>query len=285
MYSIQQTLLNARQTLRSHSDNPYHEALLLLQFASGKSKEFLLAHADETLQPSACELFQKSVSRRLTGEPIAYITQTKEFWSLPLEISPGVLIPRPETELIVETTLALAREKSNISILDLGTGSGCIALALAKELPEANIVACDHSPASVLLAQKNARKLNLDNVRIIQSDWFKQVTQPFFDIIVSNPPYISEQDSELEHSVRQFEPASALFAENNGLASLYHIIRQARQRLHGGGTLVLEHGYRQAQAVHRCLRECHYQHIDTLQDIQQLDRVTRGSTPSHLNAR
>lgn len=279
MYSIQQTLLNARQILRGHSDNPYHEALLLLQFASGKSKEFLLGHADETLQKSACELFQKSLSRRLTGEPIAYITQTKEFWSLPLEISPGVLIPRPETELIVETTLALAREKQNISILDLGTGSGCVALALAKELPQANIVACDNSRASVLLAQKNARKFNLDNVSIIKSDWFSQITQPFFDIIVSNPPYISARDSELEHNVGLFEPASALFAENNGLASLYHIIRQARQRLGYGGTLLLEHGYQQAQAVQHCLRQNHYHHIETLQDIQQLDRVTKACVP------
>ena len=278
MTTIQQAIAEGRNHLANTIDNAGNEALILLQHASNKSKEFLIAHSDESIDAEIYQRYQQHIQRRLAGEPIAYITQEKEFWSLPLSVEPGVLIPRPETELLVETALELCTKDRPIHILDLGTGSGCIALALAKELPLAHIVACDNSEKCIQLAQLNADTNNIENVEFILSDWFEKIPRNDFDFIVSNPPYISQHDCEVELEVKQYEPTSALFSNNHGLADLCHIIQHAPQHLITGGTLIVEHGYQQATAVHDYLDKHQYINISTYTDMQQHERVTTGMT-------
>ena len=276
MTTIQQAIINGRNTLNDIVDNPQSEALLLLQHASNYSKEFLIAHSEECLSSDICQCYQSHLTRRASGEPLAYITREKEFWSLSLNIEPGVLIPRPETELLVEAALDVATKNQAINILDLGTGSGCIALALAKELPVAKVIACDNSEQSITLAKANAHKHALSNIEFILSDWFEHIYQNDFDIIVSNPPYISVNDTDIELNVKAFEPRSALFSGNQGFEDTYHIIQKALEYLNPGGTLLLEHGYQQAGEIRAYLKKLQYTNIQTLTDIQQLDRVTKG---------
>lgn len=274
--TFQQAIEHGRQQLKNIADNPQSEALLLLQHASKHTKEFLIAHNEESLNPQAYQHYLNYLQRRNTGEPLAYITQTKEFWSLPLSIKPDVLIPRPDTELLVETALNIANRQSNLTILDLGTGSGCIALALAKELPKAQVTACDNFKTCITLAKRNAEQLNLNNVNFILSDWFSSITQNSFDIIVSNPPYISHQDKNIEHQVEKFEPQSALFSADNGYADLNKIIQQAAHYLARQGTLLVEHGFEQANTVRTMFHDNNFNHIHTLTDLQQHERVTHG---------
>lgn len=274
MTIIQQAIHQGREILQSHVDSPHQEALTLLSFSSGKSKEFLFAHSDESIDDETFELFQHYLFRRINGEPMAYIQQRKEFWSLPLTVSPDVLIPRPETELIVETTLANLPNTNKPKILDLGTGSGCIAIALAKELPGAEIIACDISPVCIELAKQNASQLEINNITFIVSDWFNSITECHFNFIVSNPPYIAQDDSEIEFEVSRYEPEVALFSEHNGLKDLLHIIEHAVNYLSPKGTLILEHGYQQGPEVRAHLSQKGYNKIKTLKDIQQLERVT-----------
>jgi len=256
--------------------NPQREALLLLEYACQKNKEFLIAHCDESLNTTSYQHYQDYLARRVTGEPMAYITQEKEFWSLSLKVKPGVLIPRPETELLVEASLAIAN-KPELNILELGTGSGCIALALAKQLPKATIIASDNSRLCLQVAQLNAIKHQCKNIFFIESNWFKQINQYNFDIIISNPPYISPDDINIEQNVQAFEPHSALFSSNHGFSDLYHIIQHASKYLIPGGTLLLEHGYQQAKTVRTQFEKFGYNNIHTLKDLQQYERVTQGS--------
>lgn len=276
MFTIQQAISQGREHLSTVADNPQNEALLLLEHISEQRKEYLIAHSDELLNDTIEQQYLNALQRRQSGEPLAYITQTKEFWSLELNIEPGILIPRPDTELLIETTLAITKQKQSLNILDLGTGSGCIALALAKELPQSNIVACDNSQTCINVAEKNADKLKLNNVSFILSDWFNEISKTNFDIIVSNPPYISPQDPNIEHEVKTFEPASALFADNNGYADLYTIIQQAKIYLNPGGTLIVEHGFQQAKEIRSHLKKHHFQKIKSHKDLQQHERVTQG---------
>ena len=277
--TIQQAINEGRTELTNHATetiiHPQNEALLLLQHACDKSKEFLIAHSDETLNTNTHQLFQAYIARRITGEPIAYITQEKEFWSLSLKVEPGILIPRPETELLVEAALA-ATNKTDINILELGTGSGCIALALAKQLPKASIIATDISQQCLDLAQHNALNHDCPHIQFINSHWFENIAQHDFDLIISNPPYISTDDKNIAQTVHDFEPHTALFSNNDGLADLHHIIQYAPEYLIAGGTLLLEHGFQQAQAVYAQFEKFGYNNIHTTQDMQQHERVTQG---------
>ena len=277
MTTIQQAIQHGRESLSHRADNPQQEASLLLAHSIGKSKEFIIAHSDDPLSDALFELYLNYLSRRAEGEPIAYIQQQKEFWSLPLKVSPGVLIPRPETELIVEITLELLSKKDHANILDLGTGSGCIALALAKEKPHAIITASDNSPACIAIAKTNAESLGIDNVNFIASDWFQSVETNNFDIIISNPPYISFDDGDIGYEVEQYEPESALFSRRQGLKDLFHIIEHAPNYLSANGVLVVEHGYKQGNDVRTQLKHCNYNNIHTSLDIQQHERVTQGT--------
>ncbi len=277
MTSIQKAVQHGRQLLTNKVHNPDQEASLLLAHSINKTKEFLIAHSDEPISDASFQRYQEYLSRRAEGEPIAYIQQQKEFWSLDLKVSPAVLIPRPETELIIEVALELLTGKDHATILDLGTGSGCIALALAKEKPHAQITACDNSSDCIDIAKVNAQNLALDNITFITSHWFQSVDTNNFDIIISNPPYISSDDEDIEYEVQKYEPESALFSCNNGLEDLFHIINHAPNYLSSYGTLLVEHGYKQGNDVRTQFSKCGYNNIHTLQDMQQHERVTQGT--------
>ena len=279
MSDIKQAIAQGRQSLNNITDNPQNEALILLEHATARRKEFLIAHSEETLEQDIYQNYLAYLQRRAAGEPIAYITQTKEFWSLSLDITPEVLIPRHETELVVETTLEIAKQKQNntkLNILDLGTGSGCIAIALAKELPNASITACDISPSCIQLAEKNAEKFKLDNIQFIVSDWLNQVTKNDFDVIVSNPPYIAKGDTNTDHYVEEYEPEQALFSSNNGLADIEKIIQQAKSHLKPSATLLFEHGFQQASSVHELFNLNHFKNVMSFKDLQGQERVTKA---------
>ena len=277
MITIQQAVTQGREQLSNTIHTPHNEALLLLQHATGKTKEFLIAHSDEILEEASLLSYQQYLSRRNQGEPLAYITQQKEFWSLPLRVLPGVLIPRPDTELLVEVALEQISNKNHANILDLGTGSGCIALALAKEKPNATIVACDNSELCIETAKLNAKQLNINNVTFMTSHWFRSITQDNFDVIVSNPPYIANTDDDIQHEVQKYEPESALFAKQEGLFDLFHIIQQAPTFLTAGGSVLIEHGYKQGASVRTQFNDCGYNHTHTFNDMQQHERVTKGT--------
>jgi release factor glutamine methyltransferase len=275
--NIQQAIQYGRELLANKVHNPQQEALLLLAHTIDKTKEFLIAHSDEQLSSSSFQKYQSYLARRIEGEPIAYIQQQKEFWSLPLKVSPGILIPRPETELIIETALEILTNIDQANILDLGTGSGCIALALAKEKPNSPITACDNSPTCIDTAIDNAKNLAINNVNFIISDWFTAIANNNFNLIVSNPPYIANDDEDIEYKVQKYEPESALFSGNHGLEDLLHIIEHALNYLSAGGSLLVEHGYQQGYDVRTQFIKCGYNGVHTLQDMQQHERVTQGT--------
>lgn len=275
--TLGQLLKHGSSFLNQRVDNAYSESLILLQHTTGKRKEYLIAHADEIIDDPTQYSFQQHLERRIKGEPIAYIVREKEFWSLPLYVDPQVLIPRPETELLVEVALEFLNNHKKANILDLGTGSGCIALALASEFPQANIVACDISQQCIDVATANAEQLNISNVSFVCSDWFQAIIQQEFDLIVSNPPYIANQDTHIEQQVRTFEPDLALFSEDNGMQALTHLIQHAHNKLHPGGRLILEHGWQQASLVNELLADHGYQAINSQCDLQGHIRVTSGT--------
>ena len=276
VYTIAQALDIGKQVLAKQA-TPYNEALSLLQHVIGKSKERLIAHSDELLSDDLYQQYEQSLQRRSRGEPIAYIIEHKEFWSLPLYVCPDVLVPRPETELLVETALELLPKVDSGRVLDLGTGSGCIALAIANERPQILIHACDISSACIQTAKLNAATLNIINVSFTESNWFSSIGPQPYDLIVSNPPYISRYDPDLEKDVRAYEPEQALIANRNGLEDLQHIIQHAPQFLTDKGKLVLEHGWRQGQQVRDQLIKCGYEQIRTVNDLHEHERVTVGT--------
>ena len=258
----------------------YKEALLLLQHASGEQKEYLMAHPEQFLPDKLIQQYRQFLQRSNQGEPLAYITGYKEFWSLTIRVRPGVLIPRPETELLVEAALDLLPPNVPAKVLDLGTGSGCIALAIATERPTTSIVASDNSDICLQTAKQNAAALQLENISFIKSDWFTLINPVKFDLIIANPPYIAHNDPHLHEQVRAYEPESSLVTSQNGLNELQKIIRQGHTFLNQNGSLILEHGWRQAPAVCKQLQECGYIRVNTKQDLQGYDRVTLGVCPS-----
>lgn len=273
-HTTKQALTVGRKFLSELTACANAEALTLLQHVTGERKETLIAHPEQALTEQLYQEYQQHLQRRHAGEPIAYIIGEREFWSLPIQVDTGVLIPRPETELVVEKTLDRLSNNNFSNVLDLGTGSGCIALAIAKESPNTTVVGCDISNTCIKIAKNNATKLNIKNVSFELSDWFSTFEQQCFDVIVSNPPYIAEQDIHLEDAVRNHEPRQALIAKQNGLADLYFIIQNAHQHLNPKGTLILEHGWQQGDAVRKQLEINHYQDIKTFSDLQGHERVT-----------
>ncbi len=250
------------------------DAELLLCHVSGLSRGPLHAYPEKVLTPAQYQQFQALVQRRYNGEPLAYLLQQKEFWSLTLEVTPDTLIPRPETELLVELTLAQLPAESVQSIADLGTGSGAIALALALEHPHWRITATDNYPATLAVAQRNAQRLAITNIEFYQGDWLAALPPTHFDAIISNPPYIAEHDAHLADLT--YEPSHALSAGSDGLDALNKIIRQAWNYLRGGGWLLLEHGFDQALAVQHQLQTMGYQDVTTHRDLAGHARVTVG---------
>lgn len=292
--NYQQWLADATQRLSqaNPNENAKIDALVLLQHATGRSRTQILAFEETQIDEKMSADLTALLARRLKGEPIAYILGEKEFWSLPLNVSEDTLIPRPDTEILVEKALDIALEKlhkknSPLRILDLGTGTGAIALALTSELTprcqkqgvQLEIIGVDFMPNAVLLAKSNAVKNQL-NAIFLQSHWFEKVTGKF-DIIVSNPPYIDQDDVHLSRGDLRFEPRSALVAEEQGYADLRHIIEQAPHYLKENGALLLEHGWQQGAKVRSIFRENSGQQVATVRDYGDNERVTLGFWKNH----
>lgn len=213
-----------------NSESPRRDAEILLETVTGKGRTFILAFGETVLTAAQQEQLSVLLARRQRGEPVAHLTGVREFWSLPLFVSPATLIPRPDTECLVEQALARL-PASSCRIVDLGTGTGAIALALASERPDCDVTAVDRMPDAVALATRNTQHLGINNVRVLQSDWFSALQGQQFDMIVSNPPYIDEQDPHLAQGDVRFEPLTALVAGASGLADIVHIIEQSRHML------------------------------------------------------
>ena len=251
------------------------EARVLAAFAWNVAPAWLIAHDTDPLAEAQITAFDTLLARRLAGEPIAYLTGMREFYGRPFRVTPDVLIPRPDTELLVEQALARIPSDLAVDVLDLGTGSGCIAITLALERPLARVTAVDRSPAALAIAQRNADILNA-RVEFLTSDWFDALAGRRFDLVVSNPPYIADADPHLARGDVRFEPLSALAAGQDGLADLRHLIRGACAHLKPGGALLLEHGYDQAEGVKALLRESGFGHPRSWADLSGILRISGG---------
>ena len=274
--SIMKALQHAMQRLTPASDTARLDAEVLLGFIMRCTHSYLHTWPERLLNDTQAHLFHSLIARRAAGEPVAYLTGQREFWSMTLEVTPDTLIPRPETELLVELALQRIPADSAWRILDLGTGSGAITLAIARERPHCHIIATDRSPAALAVARRNAATLGVSNIEFRTGDWFAPLQGDIFHVIVSNPPYVSSLDPRLRQSEIRFEPLSALASGTDGLDDIRAIAATARHHLAAGGWLLLEHGYDQSAAVMQILRDYGYQDISTARDLAGLDRVTRG---------
>jgi release factor glutamine methyltransferase len=252
------------------------EAELLLVHVLDKPRSWLIAHADDALDAAHEADYAALVDRRRNGEPVAYITGRRGFWSFDLEVTPATLIPRPETELLVELALDKLPAKRASRIADLGTGSGAVALAVARECPRAQVVATDASAQALAVARRNAERLGIANVMFMQGDWLAPLADQRFDVIVSNPPYIEADDPHLAQGDLRFEPASALASGHDGLDDIRRIVADARNHLEAGGWLMMEHGWNQGEAVRAVLEAAGYREVFTTRDLEERDRVSGG---------
>lgn len=270
-----QTWLKTATLRLTHSDSAKRDAEILLGFVTGRARTYLLAFGETPLTAEQAEQLTVLLARRERGEPVAYLVGEREFWSLPLSVSPATLIPRPDTECLVE--LALERLPATpCAILDLGTGTGAIALALASERPDCQLTGIDLQSEAVALAQHNAQKLAINNARFLQGSWFTPVAGQKFALIASNPPYIDEADPHLGQGDVRFEPGSALVAADQGLADLAAIVQQAADYLEPQGWLLLEHGWQQGESVRTLLNAAGFIAVATHRDYGGNDRVTLG---------
>lgn len=274
MISVRDLLAQAARTL--HGNEARREAALLLRHVLGVTDSWLVAHADDSIDPEHAAAFRDLVARRARGEPVAYLTGTRGFHALELQVTPDVLIPRPETELLVDCALQRIPEDMEWAVADLGTGSGAIALAIAKARPRAKVVATDASGAALAVARANADRLGLRSVQFAQGDWCAALGDARFDLIVSNPPYIAESDAHLREGDLRFEPAAALASGSDGLDAIRIIVRDARAHLRDGGWLLFEHGFDQGPAVRELLAAHDYAEVFTQRDLEVRERVSGG---------
>ncbi len=259
-------------------ESPRRDAEILLEHVTGKARTYILAFGETQLTADQQAQLHDLLARRKAGEPVAHLVGEREFWSLPLYVSAATLIPRPDTECLVEQALARL-PATPARILDLGTGTGAIALALASERPDCQVTAVDVMPDAVALAQRNIARLALPNVTVLHSSWFTALGDRQFETIVSNPPYIDEADPHLAEGDVRFEPRSALVAADHGLADLSHIIIQSRQHLVSGGWLLLEHGWTQGEAVRAHFLQAGFERVETCRDYGGNERLTVGKLP------
>jgi len=259
----------------SESESPRRDAEILLEHVTGKARTYILAFGETELTTDQEAQLSALLVRRKAGEPVAHLTGEREFWSLPLYVSAATLIPRPDTECLVEHALARL-PATPCRILDLGTGTGAIALALASERPDCQVTAVDVMPDAVALALRNVARLGFSNVLIKQSSWFDALVGQQFEMIVSNPPYIDEGDPHLSQGDVRFEPLTALVAADQGLADIAHIVTASRQHLTAGGWLLIEHGWTQAEAVRALFTHAGFAGVETCQDYGGNDRLTLG---------
>ncbi len=275
MSSIGVLLKEAALRLQACSPSPRTDAEYLLMHVTGRDRTWLRLHDDAELPPSQHEAFRLLLARREKGEPVAYLTGERGFWSLDVTVSPATLIPRADTELLVEMALEKLPLSEPRRVLDLGTGSGIIALAIKKERPRCHVTAVDASEDALQVAAANAAKLQLE-IGFVHSNWYAALEGQVFDMVVANPPYIAADDPHLGQGDLRFEPLSALVAGEQGLADLRRIVVQAPRYLSAGGWLMLEHGFGQAEAVQQLLRDNGFIEVATRQDLGGQPRATQG---------
>jgi release factor glutamine methyltransferase len=272
-------IARAREALADISDTARLDAEILARHVSGASRAHTVAYPEQLLSDTACHLLGKLVERRRQGEPIAYLVGAREFWSLDLVVSPATLIPRPETELLVERALTHIPLDAACSVADLGTGSGAIAIAIARERPFAHVVATDIAEPTLAVARTNARRFGATNIRFQLSDWFAALGGQRFDVIVSNPPYVRASDPHLLAGDLRFEPRVALDGGADGLAAVAAIVSGATAQLTSSGRLFVEHGFDQASDVRNILTERGFRRIVTYKDLAGRERVTEARAP------
>ena len=268
-------LLKAAET-SLNTESARLDAELLLQSVLNKDRSFLYSHPDFNLNEHQLERFNALLNKRQSGQPVAYLTGVKSFWKQQLKVNQQVLIPRPETECLIEEILSRMPMTDNKQVLELGTGSGAIVLALASERPQWQFTATDISSEALAVAIENADNNMLERIEFLQSNWFEQLTGRSFDLIVSNPPYIASHDHHLEQEEIRFEPVTALVSGDDGLDAIRHIIKTAIKHFNPAGSLVLEHGFDQGAAVQQLLQEHGYYNIGKIHDLAGIHRATFG---------
>jgi release factor glutamine methyltransferase len=256
------------------------EAEILLAHALGVSRSWLYAHDRDRLDQTQVVRFREFLRRREIGEPVAYLTGRRGFRSIELAVDSSTLIPRAETELLVELALQRLPDGRPARVLDLGTGSGAIALALAGERSESEVTAVDASAAALAVAARNAARLGLARVRLLRSDWYSAVADERFDLILSNPPYLAEDDPHLRQGDLRFEPSLALASGRDGLDAIRRIVASAPAHLNAGGGLLVEHGFEQGAAVRELFASAGFSQVETARDLEQRERVTCGELPA-----
>jgi len=276
--TIKEALKHASNSLHD-SDTSALDSEVLLAYLLKKNRSYLRAWPDRSLSTEELDAYQQLIEQRKSGQPIAYLTGEREFWSRSFIVSPDVLIPRPDTELLIDIAQQKFTPSQAFSILDLGTGSGAIAITLALEFPNASVTAVDSSTKALAIANKNSQRLNSHQLEFVHSDWFKQVPTQAFDLIVSNPPYICQTDPHLLDGDVRFEPNSALIAMDEGLLDIKNIISNAPEYLKPNGILLFEHGYQQGTPVKSLLESLGFKSIEQFQDIQGHTRATLGKKP------
>ena len=274
MNDIQSVLTASANTIQDISNSADLDVEVLLCHALDKNRSYLRTWPEKQLDTAQLNQFKRLLEQRQQGQPIAYITGKREFWSRDFYVNSSVLIPRPDTETLIELCLQLIQHKPDATLIDLGTGSGIIAITLAAECPQLKITAVDSSAGALHIARKNAQLNHTPNIRFLQSNWFTQVAHESFDFIVSNPPYIKPDDPHLTQGDVSFEPRSALIAQQQGLQDIMHISEQGQHYLNNDGYLILEHGYNQKQCVHDILHQHHYQNIHCLHDLSDQPRIS-----------
>jgi len=270
----------AAAATRLPGDESRHEAEQLLLHVLQQPRSWLFAHATDALPAPQSQAFNALLERRAAGEPVAYITGRRGFWTLDLEVGPATLIPRPETERLVELALERLPAATPLWLADLGTGSGAIALALAGERPQAQVLATDFSADALVVARRNAVHHGLHNVSFAQGPWYAPLAGRQFHLIASNPPYIAAGDPHLRRGDLRFEPGSALASGADGLDDIRQIAAGAVAHLLPGGWLLLEHGWNQGDAIRALLRQAGLHDVETMQDLERRDRVTLGRRPA-----
>ena len=275
--NIQQALQYAVQNISNTSPSANLDAQILLSHILNCNSAHLIAWPEKELNLQQLKSFQKLIKQRQQGSPVAHLTGQREFWSLNFKVNNTTLIPRPETETLIEFILDKFGEKNGLTVLDMGTGTGAIAITLANEKPDWIITATDISAAAIALAKENSTMLNTESIALLQSDWFTNIPQQTFDIIVSNPPYISTDDPHLTKGDVRFEPESALTSGKTGMDDIEHLCSQAKNYLAKDGWLIIEHGYNQKAVVADCFTRNEYKNISQQNDLAGHCRMTAGS--------
>ncbi len=276
MTTVTELLLQAEQSINC-SDSARLDAEILFCDVMQFNRSRIYSHPEQIVPDDKSVLFQSLIAQRQQGRPIAHLTGKKEFWSLQLAINEDTLIPRPETELLVETALQLVPDDTTFNILDLGTGSGAIAIAIASERPNCKIVATDINTNALIIAKKNAETHQLKNIQFYLSNWYQNIPSQEFDLIVSNPPYIKEDDEHLSQGDIRFEPELALVAGTDGMQAINIILENAKQYLASDAYLLIEHGYDQRSLVEEAFLKHDFKQLKSFQDLSGQDRITMGN--------